>query len=233
MIIPEFILLNTIKKALKWIEADHSKCSAENRVEESYLYRIFEDTQIERYNYYEQAQAVLFKKKDDPRKLTVDLMYNMKIEQVPTIYISLPGEQHGQNVLANGQTNTSYFNSDNTYADQFSRRKNATYAIYITSDNSNEVSLLYHLIDSLLISASSALTLSGLENLTFGGQDIQLENDKVPKHFFIKALSIGLQYEKTVPSFYGTPMFNELIFKGRPTDLQTNIKQTSKNLDDV
>lgn len=231
--IPEFILLNTIKKALALIETDYNKCETEDRIEESYLYRVFGNNQIERYNYFEQAKAVLFKRKDDPRKLTVDLMYNMNVNKVPTVYITLPGEQHGQNALAVEQESDPYWNTNQSYTNKFTRRKTATYAVYITSDNANEVSLLYHLIDSILISATAALTLSGLYNMTVGGQDIQLESDKTPKHLFIKALSIGLQYSKTVPDFSGTPMFTDLIFKGRPTGLKSEENDTPNNLDDI
>lgn len=232
-IIPEFILLTTIKKALDLIEVDHKLCETENRIEESYLYRVFGDNQIERYQYYEQAKAILFKKKDDPRKLTIDLMYNMKMDKVPTIYITLPGEQHGQNAMTVEQEDEPYWNDNGSFTDKFTRRKSATYAIYITSDNSNEVSLLYHLLDSILISATAGLALSGLYNLTQGGQDIQLENDKTPKHFFIKALSIGLQYGRTVPGFAGNPIFNELLFVGRPTGLKSEENDTPNNFDDL
>lgn len=232
-VIPEFILLSTIKNALKLIEADFNLCETEGRQDESYLYRVFGEAQIERYNYYEQAKGVLFKKKDDPRKLTVDLMYNMTMDKVPNIYITLPGEQHNQNAIMVEQEEEPYWNTNGSYTNKFTRRKSATYAIYITSDNSNEVSLLYHLIDCIMISATSALTLSGLYNLTQGGQDIQLENDKVPKHFFIKALSIGLQYGRTAPDFSGTPMFTNLIFDGRPTGLKSEENDTPNNLDDL
>ena len=95
IIIPEFILLNTIKKSIELIVKDFIICQEKNLIEESYLYRVFGDNQLERFNYFEQIQALLLKKKDDPRKLKIDLMYNMNMDKVPSIYITLPGEQHG------------------------------------------------------------------------------------------------------------------------------------------
>lgn len=237
-VIPEFILLHAVKAGLKFIEQNYNEQLANNTVSNSYLYRILQNEEIERYNYIEQAKAVLFKEEDDPRKLRVDLMYNMDFEKIPSIYVSLPGEQHGQNNLAIEQDEQPYFDilPDNTvkgYVNKFTRRKNATYSIYIMSDNSNEVTLLYHILDCLIISMTTHLALKGLYNITQGGQDIQIDSDKIPKHLFLKALSIGLQYSRSAPDLRQIPMFTDIMFEGRPTGLQSDETDTPNNLDDL
>lgn len=234
MVIPEFILLHTIKKAIELIKADLITCESNNLIEESYLYRVFQNTQLERYNYFEQIKAILLKKKDDPRLLKIDLMYNMSIERVPSIYITLPGEQHGgMQGLGMEQESQPYVNADYSTTNIYNRRKSATYGIYIVSDNSNEVNLLYHFIDCLLISATPALVVSGLYNLRHGGQDIQLENDKIPKHHFIKAISLGLEYAQSAPEFHRNISVADLIFKGVPTGLKSDPKDTENNDNDL
>ena len=237
-IIPEFILLHAIKAGLKFLKTDFDAQETAGTPNNSYLHRILEDQQIERYSYYEQAKAVLFKQKDDPRSIRVDLMYNMDFEKVPSIYITLPGEQHGQNALGIEQSTEPYYNANTddevvSYTNKYTRRKNATYAIYITSDNSNEVTLLYHIIDCLIISMTTHLALKGLYNLTQGGQDLQIDSDKIPKHLFIKALSLGLQYDRSAPDLNSTPMFTDIMFEGRPTGLSSDTADTPNNLDDI
>lgn len=219
IIIPEFILLHTVTKAIKLIKQDLLDCEAGGRVEESYLFRVFGDNMIERYQYFEQMRDILLKKKDDPRLLNIDLMYNMAMDKVPSIYITLPGEQHSSDNAVAMETDEEYYTNQNgDYVQKYTRRKEATYAIYIVSDNSNEVNLIYHFIDSIILSATPALALSGLYNLRQGGQDIQLENDKIPKHFFIKALSLGMSYKKTAPEFHKNIPLGELVWKGTPTN---------------
>jgi len=223
LIIPEFILIHALKAGFDFIEKDFKEQITLNTPTNSYLYRILHDQRIERYDYYTQAQAILFKKKDDPRKLSIDLMFNMDFDKVPSVYISLPGEQHGQNNLGVEQNPESYFNVDEndnatSYTNRYTRRKNANYGIYIASDNSNEVSLLYYIIDCLMISMTPHLTLKGLYNITQGGQDLQIENDKIPKNFFMKSISLGLQYERSAPDLTNTPMFTDIIFEGRPVN---------------
>lgn len=237
-IIPEFILLHAIKAGLVFIKTDFDTQMLAGTPNNSYLHRILEDAYIERYNYLDQAKAILFKENDDPRRLRVDLMYNMDFEKVPSIYITLPGEQHGANALAIEQSTEPYFNTDInneiiSYTNKYTRRKNATYAIYITSDNSNEVTLLYHIIDCLIISMTTHLGLKGLYNITQGGQDLQIDSDKIPKHLFIKALSIGLQYERSAPDLNNTPTFTDILFNSRPTGLKSDATDTPNNLDDI
>jgi hypothetical protein len=165
---------------------------------------------------------VLFRDEDHPRKIKVDLMYNMDFDKVPSIYITLPGEQHGQNALSIEQDTEPYYNLDvddqvtGTVANM-TRRKNANYGIYITSDNATEATLLYYILDCLIISMTTHLALSGLYNITQGGQDIQLDSEKIPKNLFIKALTIGLQYYRSAPSLDENPMFVGAIFSGLPT----------------
>lgn len=237
-IIPEFILLHAIKAGLKFLQLNFEQQTALGTPNNSYLYRILQDVQFERYNYLDQAKAILFKNTDDPRKLRVDLMYNMDFDKVPSIYITLPGEQHGQNALSIEQSTTPYDDLDIDekvvgITNRYTRRKNATYTLYITSDNSSEVTLLYHILDCLIMSMTTHLALKGLYNITQGGQDLQIDSEKIPKHLFIKALSIGLQYERSAPDLNSTPMFTDIMFEGRPTGLKGDLTDTPNDLDDI
>lgn len=218
-VIPEHVFLRTIQSAFDFIKQDLLKKRVEGREEESYLYLICEDQKVERYSYYEQAQDLLLRDEFEVRSVNVDLMYNMDFDSVPSIYISLSGEQHGDNNLSVEQDKEDVYIEDNKKAlNVFTRRKNANYSIYVISDNSNEANMLYYILDCIFISMTSHFAMMGLYNMTQGGQDIQIENDKVPKHIFVKTLNIGVQYYRKAPSFYEIPLFNEIFFKGRPTN---------------
>lgn len=212
-VIPEFLLLEIIKLGLKFIAVDLDEQVDETN---SYLYQILQGQELERYNHFDQAKNILIREEDDPRLLNVDLMYNMDFDRVPSIYVSLSGEQHSQNNLSVEQSSEPIY-QENSYQEVFTRRKNANYGIYIVSDNSNEVNLLYHIIDCIILSSTIHLSLVGLYNLTQGGQDIQIDSDKIPKHIFIKTLNIGMQYKRSAPSFAQIPMYGSLFGKGIPS----------------
>lgn len=220
-IIPEFILLEAINIGLKYIKQDLEDNSAD--LTQSYLHRILQGQNIERYNHFDQAVSILTKEEDDPRLLAIDLMYNMNFEKVPSIYVTLSGEQHGQNNIAIEEESEVIYNGGDpenptSYNKIYTRRKQANYSVYIISDNSNEANLLYHILDCIILSMTTHLNLKGLYNLTQGGQDVQIDSDKVPKHIFIKTLSLGLQYQRSAPDFAEIPIVTQMMFTGIPTE---------------
>lgn len=233
-IIPEHVFLKSIKSAFDFIREDFEEKEQQGKEKESYLYLICENQGVERYNYFEQAKDLLLRDNFENRKLNVDLMYNMDFDNVPSVYISLSGEQHGENNISVEQENKDvYIDDDKLALNVFTRRKNANYSIYIVSDNSNEANLIYYILDCIFISLTSHFAYVGIYNMTQGGQDIQIENDKIPKHIFVKTLSLGLQYCRSAPSFYEIPLFNNIFFKGRPTGLKSDPNDTPNNLDDL
>ena len=230
--IPEYFLLKSIKTALRFIKEDLIEKRRQGREKESYLALICEDKKIERYNYFEQAEDLLLRDESEGKLLNVDLMYNMNFDNTPSIYISLSGEQYSDNNLSVEQQSLPLIVGESRF-DVFTRRKNANYSIYIVSDNSNEANLLYYILDCICISLTAHFSFSGFYNITHGGQDVQIENDKIPKHIFVKALNIGLQYKRSAPSFYTLPTFNELFFQGRPTGLKNDLNDTLDNDNDL
>lgn len=98
----------------------------------------------------------------------------------------------------------------------FTRRFQSTYNIVITSDNSNEVVLIYHTMRALLIGLIPSINLAGLQNLAFGGQDVQLYSGLAPKNMYVRAITVTLQYETSAPSIFPLPMVHDIIAKGTP-----------------
>jgi hypothetical protein len=96
----------------------------------------------------------------------------------------------------------------------FTRRFQSTYNLVITSDNSNEVILIYHTMRALLMALIPSISIAGLENIAFGGQDVQLYSGLAPKNMYVRAITIALQYETSAPSIFPQPLFSDLTAKG-------------------
>lgn len=209
IIIPEAIILEALEKGLKFIRTDFNNVQDET---DSYLYQLLEGVSMERYNYFKQAKAVFLCEEDNPRKLNVDFMYNMNVDKVPSIYVALSSEQNGQNGLGLDQGYMEPIEKEDGSVDVFTRRENTSYSIMITSDNSNEVVMIYHIVRALLLSLTIHLNLKGLENISIGGQDLQLRADLVPKNLFMRALNVSLQYEFSTPDLTNNPIIKDLFF---------------------
>lgn len=219
LIVPETIILDSIQKGLQFVRTDYQTNLDANAEQDSYLYRILHGVGIERYTYFIQGKKVFLAEEDDPRLLNIDLAYNMDVSKVPSIYIALANEQNGQNGLGLDEGfQQDLENEDGTTSPVFTRRKNTSYNVMITSDNSNEVVMIYHFLYALLTSLTPHMNMRGLENISIGGQDLQLRGDLIPKHIFMRALAINLQYETSVPDLSRNPTAGAIFFSETPVE---------------
>jgi len=200
ILVPEFLIFDTLTKVLKFISDDYTEQSDKSN---SFIRQIILNLGLERYKYVEQAIEVFVKEQDNPRLLEVNLMLNMhKVLGPPKIHITIPSDSTGQNAIGGSQNSFTvpvFYENEETetyeYRNSYSRRLNTQVSLVITSDNSNEVVLIYHIIRALFISLQNHVALSGLENLTFSGQDLSHLGDKVPTNMYMRALNLGFQYQ--------------------------------------
>lgn len=193
LIIPELILLDAYKKALKYIRNNYN---AATTPEESYLYKLLGTNEIERYNFFTQSKAVFITTENDPRHIAVNLFFNAKRAGIPTIHITNPSENpiHDSLNLSSGVHDPIFNEDDQVYEDVFNRRFKARYNIVFTSDNTTEIILMYQVMKSMSISITEHLSLAGLENIKISGNEINIKSDIVPINVFIKAIAIEFEY---------------------------------------
>lgn len=215
----EIILFDTLNLGLQLIREDY----AENVLtpENSWLYRLLRTIHLQRYKYYEQAVAIFCNPVDDPRHLKIDMTYNAKIDTPPTVFLSLSQDTMSDNNIGIEHQQGGYFlNSQNIpteYTFTKTRRFDSSIGIYIYSDNSNETMLIYSVLRSLLITLSDQLSLLGLHNLSYSGQDIAQYPDFIPKGFFYRALTVKCNYSTSSPDLSGYLFIRKFLFEGVPT----------------
>lgn len=214
MIIPEFTVLNIVQQALDYIRNDYKQKLDKN---ETYLKKILTQNEIERYSLLDQAEQVFTNDPSDPRFIEVNLMFNMARENAPTIHITLPSEQsdkEGNGIgIDEGYEDDLIYNE--TITTQYTRRYSAQYSIVITSDNSNEVVLIYHVLRSILTSLTNHIHFKGLQNIYFSGQDVQINSD-VFRNLYVRALSMNVQYDTSSPNLITQDFIKELTIEGIP-----------------
>lgn len=209
--VPEIILFNAVQGALKYIRLNYANETDKNN---SYLRRVLSGIAFQRYDFVAQAEQVFLCDVDNARFLDLDLMFNMQKNTLPTMYLSLPAEgiQSGGNGIGLDEGFIEDVTTDEDYYSVFTRRFQATYNIVITSDNSNEVILIYQTLKALLISFIPSMNMEGLENINIGGQDITITQDSV----FVRAISVSFQYDTSVPNPFSDPLFQNIIAQGTP-----------------
>lgn len=223
IIVPEFIIHSSLENMFRFLRADYNENTA--TPEKSYLLKLIGSLGFERYNYVDQAKRVFLSTEEDPRFLSVDLMFNNSKDNPPSIHVCMPSESPGQNALGMDQGSSDSFVNfqQNSEGEQeavdvnvvFKRRYKATYDVVIVSDNSNEVVMLYHMIRSMLTALTPHFTLSGLENMVISGQDLQPYAELAPKHLFMRALRLGLEYESGALNFEKHLLINGIVFENK------------------
>ncbi len=231
LIIPDIILLDTLKKVLKFIRSDWNDNVDKTK---TFFHLLLKGDVLQRYDFYKQAQAVFLASDDDTRKLDVHLMFNMNKLGPPAIHITMPGESTAGNGLGldEGYFDPQFQDDDpsisistsgtDAFRRAYKRRSKATYNLVITSENKDEVVLIYHFLKSMAISLVTHLNLSGIENIKFSGRDLNINSEQVPQHIFTKSLGLDFEYDTEAYDIFKEIMLTKAIVDGVINKEQTN-----------
>lgn len=196
----------------------YTSCSVtfEPDTTKSILYRLLVDNGVQRYKLFEQCVTLLINNDEhSARFLDVNLFFNAKRASIPTMHITLPSEMEKNNSLNNGEgyRDPVYEEANGTYIKIFNRRFGSRYNIIFTSDNTNEVVLMYQFFKSIFISLNGHFNVSGLQNPKLGGGDIQIDPNLVPPGIFTRALSIEFEYDTEGQDLFRTNV-NSFVIEG-------------------
>lgn len=212
---PEIVIFNIIKLGLDFISLDWKSKTDKTT---SWLYKVVENISIQKIGFFAEAESIFIKQGGKARSLDVNLMYNMKDVKPPSIYISLGNENtSSQNAMGMDEGYQEQLFDDLTYKSVFTRRFSANYNIVITSDNSNEVIIIYHVLKALLIGMYFHLHKNGIENLKLGGADLNINQSLMPKHLFSRAISLNFDYETSAPEPVVIKFPTDFEIEGKPT----------------
>jgi len=199
--IPEIILYNHLEYFLQYIRKDLIETTDERK---TFLYQILNGIELKKLglNYYTEAKDIFLRDRTHPRCLEIRMFFDADRAAIPTIHINLPSEQAYQDGLGvdTGYQENIVDTTGETYYETHTRTFNSTYQIIVSSDNTNEVIIIYNVLKAFLIAILDLIDLAGLRNLKLGGGDLQLNPEIVPPHIFIRALTLNCFIEMTVPT---------------------------------
>lgn len=163
----------------------------------------------DRYNFFDQAKAILLRDNTNVRTLQHFVGYNLDRVSAPCIHILLPTENKGKfDSISLSESNT--YERDVCAGDGLFQNKstssNAVYHLMITSDNSHEVLIVYYWLKAMLVIFSETTGLHGLLNLVISGQDVTMQQETVtPPHVYHRNLSLQFDFENKYEyrSLYG------------------------------
>lgn len=235
VIVPEIQIFNCLEAIIKFIRFDWEERTDKT---ETLLYKICKGNAIERYDLYEQAQAIFITEEDNPRHLEVNMFFNMERAKIPTIHITLPSEQADKDGMGldegyQGHEEIAGIGEQEGVDVQspiYTRRFNTQYQIVLTSDNSNEVVAMYHVLRAIMIPVMDSLNAAGLENIKLSGRDIQNMQTIVPEHVFIRSIGMYFEYEVSMASIFTEEIVKNILLSFTILQDPTSEQETANDL---
>ncbi len=223
ILIPEMIIYKTLENITAYIRKD-LKNNAEDDTK-TFLYRLLgvdddgEPMGVNRYNYFVQAKKIF----NDPQNLKINIGYNFEVAKIISMHIILPSEQpiapaigEDEGYMTEYEVEGGEEGEEGTtlIQEKFCQLFQSNYQIMITSDNGSEVNLVYHIYKSLLVALVPHLSLKGLLNPKFSGNDIVFQDDQMPMGIFHKVLNLSFEYELIVPQLLMSDIAKAFNFSG-------------------
>lgn len=239
ILIPEMVIYQTLENITKYIRDDLKANSAD--LKKSFLYRLLgldddgKEMKTNRYNYFVQAVKIF----QSMQNLSVNIGYNFEVAKIISFHIILPSESPAGISIGEDEGYRTEKDKDGNTQLKFCQMFQSTYQIMITSDNSNEVNLVYHIYKSLMIALVPHFTLKGLLNPKLSGNDIVFQDDTIPMGIFHKVLNLTFDYELVVPQLLLIGLVKSIQFEGtgyapngRVNFDETSIDETGKSPED-
>jgi hypothetical protein len=210
LLVPEVTLRKILDGLLLHIRQDYAKHTAEP--EKSLIYRYFGGINDHKKDYLADAVDLFTRESDHARFIETRMFFDASRGVVPTIHITMPSDQVGQNSIGVGESGeAAYVTTVGTdvFVD-YERRFDTQYHIVCTSDNHSEVLMMYYLVRAGLISILDTLSLAGLENAKLSGQELKINPDLVPNHIFMRSIGLSFSYEEKVPRWWTSNLITDI-----------------------
>lgn len=211
---PDIILCRTLESIVKLLRENLIANSKSD--EETILYKIIGVDEEEKplkwnfVNFYKQAKKIIL----DENNLSVNFGYNLETSTPICMHIILPSEQ-GKMCIGADEGYLSERDKDGNYQLYYTEMYETTYQIMITSTNSTEVTIVYHIIKSMLLMLVDQIDLMGLRNPTLSGNDIVMQDDLTPVPIFHRVLNVSFTYEHNVPKLIKDNIAKSFIYQYR------------------
>lgn len=198
IIIPEVLIYNFLKFVFEIVKEDFNS----NSIDETILYTIFNSDEdgnlltFENFNYLQQAKELFI-----DRTPTVNLGYNLEIAGMGSVHILLPSEDGQAPGIGNNENYQPNIEKTGFTTPVYTQSFNTTFNLMISSENSFEVLMIYHLLKVMIVSFTDHLELAGIRMPKISGSDVSIQSELVPTHIFHRNLMLNFFYELNVLSY--------------------------------
>lgn len=205
LLLPEHIVINTINQILIILREDYKEKIAAGREEENMLHLLLYGQTIEKIDMYKEAVSIFITTPQNPKHFNATLSFDHNDTKAPQIYITQPSENEKNGSLQIGEGDQDELTFARTapeqdeYRTQYMRRYMATHYVVIVCENRIEMTIIYNVLKSMIVSCMNHFALEGLSNLKIGGQELKMRSE-IPDRLFQKGITMSFEYEQVAPT---------------------------------
>ncbi len=222
LFLPEHLILRTANIILEVIRTDYRNHLAGNSVEESMLHLLLGNQSVGKVDLLREAVKIFITTPQDPKHFDVKLSFDKNPSKAPQVFITQPAENDRNNSIDVGVGDQSELlitsdDQEDQYREQYMRRYSATQYLMIVCENRMEMTIIYNVMKSMLVSCFNHFSTEGLSNLKLGGQELKMRGE-IPDELFQKAIIMNYEYEQVSPSIVIQNVFRKIRLYWRATE---------------
>ena len=206
--VPSLVIYKYIYSLVKTVRDNY--VSKQATPEDTYLWQIFGGMSFANVDYFNEAVDLLTRTPAHPKHFVVRLSFDRDRAQLPTAHVTMAEDR--VNLMGIGSSESAYINSEGEPDARFQRFFDFLVEIVVTSDNKNEIIIIYELIKAFIPTLSVCFAEDGVYNVKTSGKDVVLKSDLVPKNLFMRTLQLTGHYSSITPSLDKQPGFIKDIF---------------------
>jgi len=185
-----------------------------NEIDEKYLLKMFGETSLGQYNFYENSRSIFLKKAESSRHVETHIFFNHDRANLPTVHINLPSES----MVGDNGIDWDHVTEEGVCEDGFfiktPRAYSSKFNVIFTSSNTFEVLIMYYVVKSLIQGNIGLLELNELRNVKISGSDIIFNDGFMPQGIFSRALTLDCTYTFTGLSVKKIEPIRKVILEG-------------------
>lgn len=214
--IPEELILENIQLGLQAIKNDFAASPTE---QDSFLYRITQNSNLDRYELFEQAKTIFINppNRNEPKSIQVNMGFNLQRMNEPNVHILMESDHKGKEDglgMDEGVVDP-YIDTPvsegvaGTRTNVLIRNFDSRFNIMCSGSNPTELMLIYYVIRNLLYSMESDFHLQGFKNLKITGGNLNPQQQIADK-FYLKSIFMEFDYDVEIPRLWKGQFGNKI-----------------------
>jgi hypothetical protein len=192
IIVPQIVVYKLISGLLESVRKNFAMSA--NDPESSFLYQTFNGLKAADLDYYSQAKEFFNRTKAHPKHLDTRFMFDKDRALHPTIHVTMGEDMTDILGIGANQTINDSGQLENTTIDAFKIN------LLFTSDNKNEITLMYELVKAFLPALSICFEANGLLNVKRHGRDLTIDQSEIPTHMYMRVMTLHGKVEQKSPA---------------------------------